>query len=172
MAVSELPGNPNAVWTVRRHVEGRWRSRKSPWGDDDMLWGPSAGFWGGLLSEEVGRVQHGGCVLSLKLDSNRNTCLCVEAPLGLSRFPLTKKQLPPALAVLRLHNSSRPFHGFLLCHQQAAALLCAGARSLFSRGVDNCRNQLFARQQDVNYGTKQINRWQYLYFITSLLGCL
>lgn len=22
MAVSELPGNPNAVWTVRRHVEG------------------------------------------------------------------------------------------------------------------------------------------------------
>lgn len=23
MAVSELPGNPNAVWTVRRHVEGK-----------------------------------------------------------------------------------------------------------------------------------------------------
>lgn len=22
MAVSELPGNPNAVWTVRKHVEG------------------------------------------------------------------------------------------------------------------------------------------------------
>ena len=22
MAVSELPGNPNAVWTVRRHIEG------------------------------------------------------------------------------------------------------------------------------------------------------
>lgn len=22
MAVSELPGNPNAVWTVRRHVDG------------------------------------------------------------------------------------------------------------------------------------------------------
>ena len=22
MAVSELPGNPNAVWTVKRHVEG------------------------------------------------------------------------------------------------------------------------------------------------------
>lgn len=24
MAVSELPGNPNAVWTVRRHVEGNF----------------------------------------------------------------------------------------------------------------------------------------------------
>lgn len=24
MAVSELPGNPNAVWTVRRHIEGGW----------------------------------------------------------------------------------------------------------------------------------------------------
>lgn len=24
MAVSELPGNPNAVWTVRRHVEGKY----------------------------------------------------------------------------------------------------------------------------------------------------
>lgn len=23
MAVSELPGNPNAVWTVRRHIEGK-----------------------------------------------------------------------------------------------------------------------------------------------------
>lgn len=23
MAVSELPGNPNAVWTVRKHVEGK-----------------------------------------------------------------------------------------------------------------------------------------------------
>ena len=22
MAVSELPGNPNAVWTVKRHIEG------------------------------------------------------------------------------------------------------------------------------------------------------
>lgn len=129
-------------------------------------------FWGSLLSEEVGRVQYGGCVLSLKLDSNQNTCLYVEAPLGLSHFPLTKKHLPPAPAVLRLQNSSRPFHEFLLCHQQAAALLCAGARSLFSRGVDNCRNQLFARQQDANYGTKQINRWQYLYFITSLRACL
>lgn len=27
MAVSELPGNPNAVWTVRRHIEGRKSSR-------------------------------------------------------------------------------------------------------------------------------------------------
>lgn len=26
MAVSELPGNPNAVWTVRRHVEGKTHS--------------------------------------------------------------------------------------------------------------------------------------------------
>jgi hypothetical protein len=24
MAVSELPGNPNAVWTVRRHIEGKY----------------------------------------------------------------------------------------------------------------------------------------------------
>ena len=22
MAVSELPGNPNAVWTVKRHIDG------------------------------------------------------------------------------------------------------------------------------------------------------
>lgn len=29
MAVSELPGNPNAVWTVRRHIEGKQPSHNS-----------------------------------------------------------------------------------------------------------------------------------------------
>lgn len=24
MAVSELPGNPNAVWTVKRHIDGEF----------------------------------------------------------------------------------------------------------------------------------------------------
>lgn len=27
MAVSELPGNPNAVWTVKRHIEGKVLSK-------------------------------------------------------------------------------------------------------------------------------------------------
>jgi hypothetical protein len=25
MAVSELPGNPNAVWTVKRRADGKWK---------------------------------------------------------------------------------------------------------------------------------------------------
>lgn len=38
MAVSELPGNPNAVWTVRRHIEGKQpipNSQKAGLGDID-----------------------------------------------------------------------------------------------------------------------------------------
>lgn len=31
MAVSELPGNPNAVWTVRRHVEGKKKHIQHEW---------------------------------------------------------------------------------------------------------------------------------------------
>lgn len=39
MAVSELPGNPNAVWTVRRHIEG-----KCPFpGSQDGAWEPLPG---------------------------------------------------------------------------------------------------------------------------------
>lgn len=34
MAVSELPGNPNAVWTVRRHVEGMQYFPKAQGGDN------------------------------------------------------------------------------------------------------------------------------------------
>lgn len=29
MAVSELPGNPNAVWTVKKNVEGKFCSCKN-----------------------------------------------------------------------------------------------------------------------------------------------
>ena len=28
MAVSELPGNPNAVWTVKTNIAGEWRERE------------------------------------------------------------------------------------------------------------------------------------------------
>lgn len=29
MAVSELPGNPNAVWTVKKRIDGRYNTKRS-----------------------------------------------------------------------------------------------------------------------------------------------
>lgn len=37
MAVSELPGNPNAVWTVRRHVEGMQYFPETQRGHNDFV---------------------------------------------------------------------------------------------------------------------------------------
>lgn len=77
MAVSELPGNPNAVWTVRRHVEGMQYFPKTQGGTDDF-W--CVLFVGGdfflfvgfcflffLLSRESGKMLHDGCMPSLKV---------------------------------------------------------------------------------------------------------
>lgn len=43
MAVSELPGNPNAVWTVRRHVEGKGFLIEAPEECSVFCWEPFHG---------------------------------------------------------------------------------------------------------------------------------
>lgn len=67
MAVSELPGNPNAVWTVRRHVEGNYTGRTSS------------------TVHVFCRGSGGGCLYLLQTVRPREQHLM--APLGLSLSP-------------------------------------------------------------------------------------
>lgn len=64
MAVSELPGNPNAVWTVRRHVEGMQYSPKAQGCDNVFGVFCLFGVFFGFLSKQIGKVLHDGCVPS------------------------------------------------------------------------------------------------------------
>lgn len=59
MAVSELPGNPNAVWTVRRHIEGRKSSCVERTGKEHgsfpveapgHSWSAHNSLWGSVVS--------------------------------------------------------------------------------------------------------------------------
>lgn len=53
MAVSELPGNPNAVWTVRRHVEGKGSLVEAP---EVCCVGGPGGFFGLIPAGSSSRV--------------------------------------------------------------------------------------------------------------------
>ena len=76
MAVSELPGNPNAVWTVRRHIEGK---RPFPRGLSE---GPGATDSRSLRGCIQQRVVHGSSDLAAVAAStshkgkSHNVCLC------------------------------------------------------------------------------------------------
>jgi len=101
MAVSELPGNPNAVWTVRRHVEGM-QYFPAAWEGDDFWCILFGCFWFYVQGDRKAAAWW-LCAIPKSCVLNQQPPACTwkppSGPLELSRFPLTKKHLPAAASV-------------------------------------------------------------------------